>query len=234
MEKLVSICIPTYEMNGKGAEYLEFSFNRLFNQTYKSFEVVISDHSQNNTIEDLCKQWEKKLTISYHRNLNKRGISSANINNAIKNANGEIIKVLFQDDFLYDESSLEIQLVHFIGNSNSWLITACCHTKDGFNLFNSLYPKYHDNIHYGENTISSPSVLMFKNDETLEFDENLFWLMDVDYYKRLFDKFGLPSICNYITIVNREHDNQISNTIATDAIKQSELNYIIEKYKIED
>jgi hypothetical protein len=72
---------------------------------------------------------------------------------------------------------------------------------------------------------------MFHKEDLIEFDENLIWLMDVDYYKRLYDKFGFPSICNYITIVNREHQNQVTNTLATEEIKQKELNYIKQKYK---
>ena len=224
---MISICIPTYEMKGLGVEYLEYSFNILYSQTYTNFEIIISDHSILNSIKDLCEQWSQILNIQYFKNEYKRGISSANINNAIKHANGDIIKILFQDDFLYDEYSLEKQLECFKGN---WMVTACCH-YNGKEIYKPYYPKYHDNIQYGENTISSPSVLMFKNKDVLEFDENLIWLMDTDYYKRLYNKFGLPSICNYITVVNREHDNQVSNTLATQNIKQQELNYIIKKYE---
>jgi hypothetical protein len=110
------------------------------------------------------------------------------------------------------------------------MVTACCHFNDEKGMYNPFYPKYHDNIHYGENTISSPSVLMFQNDDIELFDENLLWLMDVEYYKRLYDKFGLPSICNYITIVNREHNNQVSNTLATQQVRDSEFEYVSKKY----
>jgi hypothetical protein len=152
--------------------------------------------------------------------------NDVNINNAIKHASRDIIKILFQDDFLYDEHSLEKQLECF---KSDWMVTACCH-YNGKEIYKPYYPKYHNNIQYGENTISSPSVLMFKNKNILEFDENLFWLMDVDYYKRLYNMFGSPSICSYITVVNREHENQVSNTLATEEIKKQELEYIIKKY----
>jgi glycosyltransferase involved in cell wall biosynthesis len=224
---MISICIPTYEMKDKGIEYLEYSFNILYSQIYKNFEIVISDHSTNDNIEELCKQWNQVLNINYFKNEYKRGISSSNINNAIKNAKGDIIKVLFQDDFLYDEHSLEKQLKCFKGN---WMVTACCH-YNGIEIYKPFYPQYHNKIQYGQNTISSPSVLMFKNEDIIEFDENLFWLMDVDYYKRMYDKFGLPDICNYITVVNREHENQVSNTLATEERRKIELEYIVQKYK---
>jgi hypothetical protein len=110
------------------------------------------------------------------------------------------------------------------------MVTACCH-YNGIEIYKPFYPQYHNKIQYGQNTISSPSVLMFKNEDIIEFDENLFWLMDVDYYKRMYDKFGLPDICNYITVVNREHENQVSNTLATEERRKIELEYIVQKYK---
>lgn len=224
---MISICIPTYEMNGKGVEYLNYSFNILYQQTYTDFEVIISDHSISNEIKDLCEQWNQILNIKYFKNNYKIGISSANINNAIDKAKGEIIKILFQDDFLYDEYSLETQLKYLKGN---WLVTACCH-YDGKTIHTPFYPEYHNDIQYGRNTISSPSVLMFRNKNIIYFDEELFWLMDVDYYKRMYMKYGKPDICDYISVVNREHKNQVSNILVNENIKQKELNYIIKKYE---
>jgi glycosyltransferase involved in cell wall biosynthesis len=230
---VVSVCIPVYEMSGIGIDYLEYSFNILYSQTFKDFEIVISDHSIDTAIKDLCDQWAQILNIKYLKNDYKRGVSSANINNAIKHATGDIIKILFQDDFLYDEYSLENQVNYFTLHNGHWLIAACCH-YDGINIHKPFYPTYHDEIQYGQNTISSPSVLMFKNKNVIEFDENLFWLMDVDYYKRLFNKFGLPIIYNQISVVNREHLYQVSNTLATENRRQQELKYIITKYNKHD
>ena len=227
----VSICIPTYEMKGFGANYLDHSLSVLEKQTYQNFEVIISDHSTTPLIENVCKKYQSKFDIKHFYNDYGRGVSSCNINTAMKQSSGDVIKILFQDDFLYDNKSLETMLVHLAGNHNHWLVTACCHSKDDLKLYNPFYPKYHDNIHYGENTISSPSVLMMYKDDLILFDENLFWLMDVEYYKRLYDKFGLPSICNFIIVVNREHNNQVSNTIATQQVKNNEFEYINKKYK---
>ena len=42
----VSVIIPCYEMFGKGAIHLSRSLEMLAAQTWKNFEVVISDHSQ--------------------------------------------------------------------------------------------------------------------------------------------------------------------------------------------
>lgn len=224
---MISICIPTYEMKGKGAEYLEYSFNILYQQTFKDFEIIISDHSKSDLIKDLCDNWETVLTITYVKNEHKRGNSSANINNAIRHANRDIVKILCQDDFLYNEDSLKTQLDYF---KKGWLVTACCH-YDGKEIYKPLYPRYHNNIQYGENTIGSPSVLMLQNKDIIEFDEELIWLTDVDYYKRLYNKFGPPTVCDNISVVSREHPYQVTHTLATDNIKQQEYKYIINKYE---
>lgn len=227
---MVSICIPTYEMKGKGDIFLEYSFSKIASQTYKNIEVVVSDHSTTDLIEKACLRWSDKINVKHYYNDKGRGMFPHNINNAIQKANGDIIKTLCQDDFLHDENSIQNQLFYFLNGKSYWLVTACCHTTDGENFYKPFYPVYHDNIQYGQNTISSPSVLMFKNEDVIYFDENLFWLVDVDYYKMLFDKHGLPSICNIISVVNREDETRVSNSITQDVMYR-EYTYVLEKYK---
>jgi glycosyltransferase involved in cell wall biosynthesis len=229
--KKISVCIPAYEMKGKGKEYLNFSFDILAKQTFKDFEIVIADHSTSSDIKDLCESWKDRLDILYVKNDHKIGVSSANINVAMKHAKGELIKILFQDDFLMGEESLEQQYDQFVDGDSHWMVTACAHTQDGIKITDPFFPRYHDQIQYGINTISSPSVLMFKNENVLDFDENLFWLMDVEYYKRLYDNFGLPTVCNFISVVNRNHENQVSHTMATEEVRKKEHEYVVKKYK---
>ena len=107
------------------------------------------------------------------------------------------------------------------------MITACEHTKDGSSFIRPFYPKYNRFIQFGYNTISSPSVLTIKNESPLFFDENLLWLVDCDYYKRCYDKFGKPKILNKINIVNRIGAHQITNTVANKLLRIKEFFYIL-------
>ena len=107
MKNLISVVIPVYEMCGDGVFFLEKSFNTLINQTYKNIEVVISDHSVGTDIEELCVKYSNNLNIKYLKNIHNRGGSSSNLNNGLKNCDGTIIKILMQDEFLYDEQGLE-------------------------------------------------------------------------------------------------------------------------------
>lgn len=98
--KILSVCIPTYEMKNLGVNFLEHSFKILEKQTFKDFDIIISDHSVNSEIKKLCDKYKTNLDIKYFKNTYYRGNLSKNINNAIKNTKNKLIKVLFQDDFL--------------------------------------------------------------------------------------------------------------------------------------
>lgn len=224
------MAIPTYEMNGLGVRFLEHSLKILGHQTYKDFDVVISDHSVDNRIESLCKNNVFGLDIKYYRNEAGRGSSSANLNNAILKSTGSLIKILFQDDFLYSLTSLGQIAGSFDLERDKWHVTACEHSKDGTDLYRPFYPSYNHQIHLGNNTISSPSVLTVKNDIPLLFDHKLVWLMDCDYYKRLYLKFGQPKILNQVCVVNRIGGHQVSNTIATRKVRRAERKYVTQKF----
>jgi glycosyltransferase involved in cell wall biosynthesis len=227
---MLSVCIPTYEMGGLGVPYLRKSLQVLSSQTFKDFEIVVSDNSRNSGIEELCIQFNTQLNIRYFHNTTAYGIS-ANTNNAIKHARGKIVKILFQDDYLYSDESLRSLVDSFNLDHDHWMISACEHTHNGVELYRPVYPKYHDKIFLGKNTISSPSVVTIKNDNPLLFDENLTWLMDCDYYKRCFDLYGPPRIHNKINVVNRTGAHQASSAIVDGGMRKKEFDYIAIKYR---
>ena len=228
---MISIAIPAYESKGRAEEFARFQFESFVKQTYQDFEVVISDHSQDNIIKNVCEEYRDRLNIRHIFNDERRGISSFNINNTIKYCRGEIIKFLWFDDFLWNEYSLQYTYEAFDFDTN-WLVSACEHTKDdGKTFYRTFYPRYNEEIYLGNNTISSPSVLSIRNGkDRIYFDNRLIWLMDVDYYKKLYDKYGLPKILNKITVVNRDHKNQLTHTMNT-SVKERELYLMKEKYK---
>ncbi|MHA8108528.1 glycosyltransferase [Aquirufa sp. A-Brett2-W8] len=225
---LISLAIPVYEMHGYGVTFLEFSFTKIISQTYNNIQVVISDHSISNDIQELCNSWTDRLNILYLRNENNRGNSSSNINNAINNCDGELIKILFQDDFLI-ESNVIYDIVNSFKSNQFWLVCACTHSNNGIDYYNNFYPKWNSNIVGGMNTISSPSVLTIRKSVKERFDENLIWLMDCDFYMQLYIKYGLPVIHNNICIVNRIWGNRLSDTIPETIKKREEL-YMRDKF----
>src|SRR5690606_32499532 len=109
----VSIAIPCYEMNGRGAFFLDYNLSKISTQTHPDIEVVISDHSKNDVIWDRANEWSSRLNIKYCRYTEHYGSSSANTNNAIRHSSGDIIKILCQDDYLYSDHAIETIVKNF-------------------------------------------------------------------------------------------------------------------------
>jgi len=219
-------------MHNIGATFLYVNLSKILYQTYKDIEVVISDHSNDDSILKICDEFSKKgLEISYIKNKNMRGNSSANLNEAIKLAKGDIIKIIFQDDFLYHERSIEDIVKVYKENAKiKWLVTSCCHTKNGSDYYEYMDPMYTKNILEGNNRISSPSVLSFINSEDKElFDPNFIWLMDCDYYYRLYQKYGEPFYLKETNVANRHWGGQLTKTV-DNITAEFEHQYILKKH----
>lgn len=230
--KLISVCIPTYEMYGLGYVFLKQSFDILTSQTFKDFDIVISDHSKTDAVKNVCDEYLNKLDIKYFEYNNPVVGLSLNTNNTMANATGKLLKILFLDDFLYNDKSLEIIVENFNPLKDKWLATACEHTRDGKTFYKTHLPRNNRNIHLRNNSIGSPSVLTIINEDPLMFDPNLKWLVDRDYYKRLYDKYGDAKIVNEIGVVIRTGDHQITNREITKEVVGRELEYVLKKYNV--
>ena len=94
---LISIIIPVY--NAK-PEDLTDCIESVLNQTYKNFEICISDdNSTNKETLNILKKYEinKKIKIVYRK---KNGMISKNLNSAIKISSGDFVGFLDNDDIL--------------------------------------------------------------------------------------------------------------------------------------
>ena len=225
----ISICIPAYEMHGKGALFLAESLRRIRTQTYQNYEVVISDNSTTEMIFDVYQTFKDLINIKYIKH-NGSKTMSPNTNNAIKYSNGDLIKILFLDDFFADDNALHLLLRAYFEAKRPWIISGCTHSIDGQHFFNSMIPYYNDKIFLGNNTISSPSVIMFERQSEVLFDDELTWLMDCDFYKRMHDCFGPPGTCAEVTVVNRLGAHQVSNAGVNRSRKIRELKYVMKKH----
>lgn len=228
--KRFSICIPVWEQHGVGLLYLKNLIYSIRSQTFKNWEIVISDHSKNCNIFDYCLEESKKdYTLRYVKYEENYGNGVANLNNALKIADGEIIKIMFQDDFMFDHKCLEKFDEAFHDDDVKWAVCGCNHTRDGVNFERFMIPSWNDRLLEGVNTISSPSVLAFKNEKIKLFDEKLTMLMDVEYYYRMGKHHGLPKVIEDCLVTNRCHENQITSRYSGNL--EDEIKYCKEKYE---
>ena len=94
---LVSILIPVIR-----TEWLNQAIRSAVNQTCKDIEIIISDDTPGDSVEKVVSVW-RDARIKYFKNP-KQGQSGTNRDYIISLAQGEYIKHLFDDDFLYPHS----------------------------------------------------------------------------------------------------------------------------------
>ena len=237
----ISVCIPTYEFKGKGVKYLADIFDSLRKQTFKDFDIVISDHSQDNVIHDFCEEISKEFSIIYLKNLNDRGFQGSNINCVMENAEGRILKLLMQDDLFVDDKALEKIKKGFDETNCKWLFHGFTHTTDGIETHRDCVPNWCDMVLEGRNLLGSPSCVAILNKTKMYLDTNLKLLVDTEFYHRMRIENGMPYIIPDILIANREHDDRTSNNIQYDTridhpegswlVDSKELDYVVVKHK---
>lgn len=232
----ISICIPTWECNGQSEIFTRELFQSIRKQTFTEYEVCISDQSDNSIVLETCEEYANYFSIRYFKNTERNG-GPSNTNSAMDMAEGEIIKVMFQDDLFYSKDCLKEISEAFDRSGSNWLVSGCNHINESFSgHYNYMIPRWNDNIIRGVNTISSPSVLSIRSNVKERFDSNTTFLMDCEYYYSLYVNHGNPLILDNIHITNRIHQNQISSLYVNNEEYEnnfnSEVDYCLKKHNL--
>ena len=226
---MVSVAIATYEMSGRGRYFLRQALGSIHIQDYPDVDVVISDDSKDNEIESECHDWYAKLRIHYLRNTGPRISASRNTNLAIDKCKGSVVKILCQDDLLSNPFALT-QTVEGLTHGNVWLVSAYAHIDENNMRLGGHTPTLSSRIER-KNTIGSHSGLAFlRNQQSQRFDEKLFWRMDCELYRRLFDIYGAPYILLEESVCVRQWSGQSTNTIVQRRDRFREYIRIMKKY----
>ena len=198
----------------------------LSQQTTKDFELCISHQGNENRILRALNDYWDILNITYEKAPD--GNISVNTNNAMRMAEGDIIKILYSDDFILTTNLTE-ELDKAFTPEVSWAVTGFAHTiDDGHTHYNPKLPVYNERLLEGVNTLSSPSILALRNGIEEYFDEHLVMLMDCDMYYRLYKMLGNPVVIEDIHISNREHRNQTQRS--SDHLIPEEIEYLKKKH----
>lgn len=193
----LSICVPTHNIPEREM-FLERLIGSLEVQTFKDFEIIVTNE----------------------------GKMAENTNAAIKGATGDIIKILYMDDFLYSPNALQNLVDGFEGG---WLATGCVHTENGTDFYNVHFPEWSDSMATGNNTIGSPSVIAFENNDPLLFDESLSYMLDCDLYVRLYERYGKPTLLNTLDVAMGLGAHQTTNLMSSQE-KLEEQQYVVAKH----
>lgn len=185
MQPFISICIPSY----KNKDFLIRTLDSIVIQTYKDFEVVISDDSPDESVQSCVVKYKALIPIRYTRNNPALG-SPANWNNAIDLAQGQWIKMMHDDDWFSGSDSLaafasaaketKADLV-FSGYTNVSVESNEKKVHVLSEIDRKLLQKSPLNL-LKKNSIGHPSTTLIRNKPVYRYDENLRWLVDMDFY----------------------------------------------------
>ena len=209
---MISVCIPVHIVHPNQLEYLREAIQSVLAQKGVSLEICISDDTRDARVSDICANLATQdVEIRYFEAIAGIGLA-ANINSAIAIARGDIVKILFQDDYLNNPNVLKNNARRLKFSNAKWLVTGTIHLDQSSGLFlNRIIPRINQQFLDGKNTFSSPSVAMFYREFFLPFDIRLSYLLDCEWYVRMLHNFGKPVLKRSIDIVNRLHENQATH-----------------------
>jgi glycosyltransferase involved in cell wall biosynthesis len=186
----ISICIPAYNQTF----YLEKLLASIKKQTFTDYEVIISDDSTNPDAKLLANSYGFGDKLKYFRNPVPLG-SPANWNAAIEKATGQYIKIIHHDDAFATEDALGEMLSYIEANNYDYIFcdTRIVNVKDEGKGRIHTIRKLRRTIQkpwllFFGNSIGAPSTLLFKKEafHHLQYDTGYIWLVDIEYYARLF------------------------------------------------
>ncbi len=220
MKALVSICIPAY----KQPLLLKKAIESVLIQSYTNYEIIVSDDTPDESVKKVIEEFNEPK-ICYFKNEEPLG-SPENWNNAIHQAKGNYIKVLHHDDHFTSKESLQ-KFVFALENEPTASL-AFCYSDIYFKKTNAHYLHKQSNAQlkrlriepeflFFRNCIGAPSAIIFKKDNSIVFNKNYKWLVDVEFYINYLKKHNnfvcIPEAL--VTIVDGAEE-QITQSISND------------------
>jgi FkbM family methyltransferase len=234
----VSICIPAYNQ----PDCLRRTLESIRSQSYHDYEVIITDDSTNSLVQEVAQQFLSDSRYQYYKNVKRKG-TPGNWNEGIRHAKGSLIKLLHHDDWFIDGDSLAeyVRLLDEKPEANLAFSAAVAFDSAQHRLF-VHQPSASQIAELTEepgclfwgNFVGAPSATIFRRQDNMYFDEQLKWLVDIEFYIRMLNQnphfaFSERPIIG-ITAVS---DHQVTTEVAKDMGLQLRENlYVYEKLKL--
>lgn len=229
----ISICIPAY----KRSEFLQRLLDSLSSQTYRQFEVIITDDSPDQSVETLATAYKHQLpNLRYWRNPTALG-TPANWNKAISLASGKWIKLMHDDDWFSRKDALKIFAEAADAHPDSFIFCAYTdvfldttketHRRPGRFRLQQLEKEPASIL--SKNLIGPPSVVLYPSQRDHVYDVQLKWLVDVDMYIRLLPGLGLHYIPQHLVNVGVGQEQVTAYTHGNPEVEIPEHRYMVRK-----
>jgi glycosyltransferase involved in cell wall biosynthesis len=189
-----SICIPTYNQ----PDFLKLVLDSIVIQSFKDYEVIISDDSTNNESQALVESYRLKIpNLTYIKNEPSKK-SPGSWNEAIRHAKGEYIKVMHSDDWFNGQDSLHefVDMLDTHPESDfAFSGAAVCGPDHQTKFIHAATSREIEHLKkspsflFGRNIVGAPSATIYRTLVTYKYyDEKMKWVVDLDQYIGILNK----------------------------------------------
>lgn len=231
----ISICIPAY----KNIEFLSRLLHSISIQSFKKYEVIITDDTPDNSVEQFVQSNEFLTSIRYFKNITPLG-TPENWNEAIRKAKGKWIKLMHNDDWFMHEDALKqfyeatvaYPGYHFffsafqnINYETGHKEVVTCNFFDRFILW--LSPLHMFRRVY----VGNPSCTLIRNDVGLLYDNRFKYVVDFEFYIRCIRQLKRYKYIDNVLLNIGFHDQQVTKyTFLVAAVQIPENLVLLEKF----
>jgi glycosyltransferase involved in cell wall biosynthesis len=237
MAPKVSVCIPAYQQT----VLLRKTLESLLSQTFTDYELIITDDTPGDEVEQLVRSFDFGAKLQYARNVSQLG-SPGNWNEALSRARGQYIKIMHHDDWFLNEKSLG-KFVSLLdqqpGADLAFCATQILDTRDQSLSLNRPDAVQIDAIRhnpasllYHNNIIGAPSAVIYRNKSGLRFDERIKYVVDIDFYIQILLQNRKLLYYSEPLIVNTSHSPlQVTQASLDKSTQVGEYTYLYNKVK---
>lgn len=211
-----SIIIPAYN----NLQLFQNAFQSVISQQEVDFEIIVVDDSTTNEIEQFC-LWQNNNKVRYFHNQPTLG-AVRNWNLGLSKVLGKYILLLHHDEYVSDNEYHLKKSLNFLEQNKCDIsvVSPIVHFANGqaknqklphvlkrviLNCFPSLLMTV--------NVIGPTACVIFNRRLSTAFNEELTWLVDVEWYYRIMkgNKIGINNSLDIISFFG--HSNQITMNI---------------------
>jgi len=210
----ISICIPAY----KHIDYLERLLESVSLQTFRDFEVIITDDSPDDKIGILLGKFKEAFAIYYYKNEKPLG-TPENWNEAIRKANGTWIKIMHNDDWFANDNALQIFYDNIQQHTDAdFFFCAFQNVEVNSGKTEVVKMSAADKAFLKSNPyhllkkvyIGNPSCTLVRKSLDIFYDNRYKFIVDFDYYIRVIQQTGMPVYIDEVLLNIGFHDEQVT------------------------
>jgi|SRR6185437_8778168 len=211
---LISICIPAY----KHVDYLQRLLDSILIQTYKDFEIIITDDSPDNSVAMLLENYNSNPNIHYYKNEKALG-TPENWNEAIRKANGAWIKMMHNDDWFASGDALQVFYDVIRENPGTDFFFSAFQNVDAnsgkkeivkMSAADKAFLKANPYHLLKKVYIGNPSCTIVRKSLDIFYDNRYKFIVDFDYYIRVIQRTGMPFYIDEVLLNIGFHDDQVT------------------------